>query len=316
MDSTQNLKKFSDEQIKNLVNNLSKCKLEYTNWKEECKKLEETKKKLEIELKEAVELEKSHRYHLLTSREMIGNLQDTVTQLLYLKRDVKKLKEEIGSKDITITSMEKDKENILKQYNHKIDELRSLHENEIEEVKSMHEEKVQQVQNDSETQIAQCNCLIEELRAKMNDMEVEHKEKMNILVLEYEEKVQRSAAQVVHLQEQLEHQASRTDANIDAYRRKLKDLEDKLKQSQFKEYLAQSSYPSYENRVERPYSETREYSEPETIVLQSPSDRNRLYDKQKKATPMYRENKPKVDKKGPFNITKKRKLYTDKDFMN
>lgn len=63
--------------------------------------------KLELELKETRELEKSHRYHLQTSREMIGNLQDTVSQLVYLKREAKKLKDEIVSKDMTITSIEK-----------------------------------------------------------------------------------------------------------------------------------------------------------------------------------------------------------------
>lgn len=63
--------------------------------------------KLELDLKETRELEKSHRYHLQTSREMIGNLQETVSQLVYLKRDVKKLKDEIVSKDMTIATMEK-----------------------------------------------------------------------------------------------------------------------------------------------------------------------------------------------------------------
>lgn len=42
---------------------------------------------------------------------------------------------------------------------------------------------------------------------------------MNEVVLEYEEKIQRSAATVAQLQEQLARQAVRTDANIDAYRR-------------------------------------------------------------------------------------------------
>lgn len=69
--------------------------------------MREINTKLEIELKEAHELEKSHRFHLLTSREMIGNLQETVSQLLYLKRDVKKLKDEISTKDATITILEK-----------------------------------------------------------------------------------------------------------------------------------------------------------------------------------------------------------------
>lgn len=42
---------------------------------------------------------------------------------------------------------------------------------------------------------------------------------MNIVVLEYEEKIQRGAAQMGQLQEQLARQANSTDANIDAYRR-------------------------------------------------------------------------------------------------
>lgn len=42
---------------------------------------------------------------------------------------------------------------------------------------------------------------------------------MNVVVLEYEEKIQRSAAHVVQLQEQLARQAARTESNLDAYRR-------------------------------------------------------------------------------------------------
>lgn len=42
---------------------------------------------------------------------------------------------------------------------------------------------------------------------------------MNIVVLEYEEKIQRSAAEVIQLQEQLSVQTARADANIEAYRR-------------------------------------------------------------------------------------------------
>lgn len=42
---------------------------------------------------------------------------------------------------------------------------------------------------------------------------------MNVVVLEYEEKIQRGAAQIAQLQEQLTRQAARTDSNIDAYRR-------------------------------------------------------------------------------------------------
>lgn len=63
--------------------------------------------KLELELKETRELEKSHRYHLQASREMMENLQETVTQLVHLKRDVKKMKDEIVSKEMTLASMQK-----------------------------------------------------------------------------------------------------------------------------------------------------------------------------------------------------------------
>lgn len=59
------------------------------------------------ELKDARELEKSYRYQLITSREMIANLQETVSQLVYLKRDVKKLKDELVSKDSVIDKFEK-----------------------------------------------------------------------------------------------------------------------------------------------------------------------------------------------------------------
>lgn len=72
---------------------------EFCKAKEECRLLQELNTKLESELKESRESEKSHRYHVQNSREMIGNLQETVSQLVYLKRDVKKLKEEVSAKD-------------------------------------------------------------------------------------------------------------------------------------------------------------------------------------------------------------------------
>lgn len=81
-------------------------KQEFTNDKEECEKLREINSKLELELRETRELEKSHRYHLTTSREMIGNLQETVSQLVYLKRDIKKLKDEIAVKNAAISAAE------------------------------------------------------------------------------------------------------------------------------------------------------------------------------------------------------------------
>nr|XP_034840375.1 uncharacterized protein LOC117996425 [Maniola hyperantus] len=198
---------------------------------------------------------------------MIGNLQNTVSHLVYLKRDIKKLRDEIVTKDLTITSMEKDKENIQQTCNQSIADLRKEHERHIEELTSINDKKLQQIQYDSDTKIAQFTCVIEELRGKIKDLEMKHKEKMNVVVLEYEEKIQRNAVEVTQLQEQLRMQAAKTDANIDAYRKKLEDLEEKLKQNQFKEYLAQSNYPLHsshshlEKRVERPYSGQRDYTD-------------------------------------------------------
>lgn len=79
---------------------------EFANEKEECEKLRQTNLKLELELRESRELEKSHRYHLTTSREMIGNLQETVSQLVYLKLDIKKLKDEMAVRNAVITAAE------------------------------------------------------------------------------------------------------------------------------------------------------------------------------------------------------------------
>lgn len=80
---------------------------DFVNEKEDCKKIREINAKLEVEIKEARELEKSHRYHLLSSREMIENLQETVSQLVHLKRDLKKIKEENISRENTIATLEK-----------------------------------------------------------------------------------------------------------------------------------------------------------------------------------------------------------------
>lgn len=80
---------------------------DFVSEKEECKKIREINAKMEVELKETRELEKSHRYHLLSSREMIGNLQETVSQLVHVKRDMKKMRDEIISRESTITTMEK-----------------------------------------------------------------------------------------------------------------------------------------------------------------------------------------------------------------
>ncbi|CAG9585276.1 unnamed protein product [Danaus chrysippus] len=204
---------------------------------------------MELELKEARELEKSNRSHLQSSRDMIGSLQETVSQLVYLKRDVQKLKYEINSKDITIANINK----------------------------------------------------------------------MNVVVLEYEEKIQRSASEISQLQDKLAMQTSINDANIDAYRRKIEDLEGKLKQCQFKEYLAQNSFSSQmENRVERPYSMSRDYSESSEMNSAPLSPRMSGYSRQKPTLQVVYDNGtlPKNEKKSHFNITKKRKLYNDKDFLN
>nr|XP_032513851.1 uncharacterized protein LOC116767574 [Danaus plexippus plexippus] len=275
--------------------------------------------KMELELKEARELEKSNRYQLQSSRDMIGSLQETVSQLVYLKRDVKKLKYDINSKDITITNINKDKENIQQKHNENIQEIRRLHERQIEDLVSVNLKKVQQVQYDLETKIAEFTCVIEELRSKVKEMEAENTNKMNVVVLEYEEKIQRSASEISQLQEKLAMQTSRNDANIDAYRRKIEDLESKLKQCQFKEYLAQNSYSSQiENRVERPYSVGRDYSECSELNSAPLSPRMSVHSRQKPTLQVVYDNRtiPKNEKKSHFNITKKRKLYSDKDFLN
>lgn len=80
---------------------------DFTNESEENRKLREANSRLELELREVRELEKSHRYHLVSSREMIGNLQETVSQLVYLKRDVKRLKDQISSKEAGLIDIEK-----------------------------------------------------------------------------------------------------------------------------------------------------------------------------------------------------------------
>ncbi|KOB74298.1 Uncharacterized protein OBRU01_09498, partial [Operophtera brumata] len=160
---------------------------EFVNEKEDCKKIREINAKLEVELKESRELEKSHRYQLLSAREMIGNLQETVSQL------------------------------------------------------------------------------------------------------------------------------------------RLEELEEKLKQTQFKQYLAQSTYGSlYEGQVDRSYSAQRDYEHSVDInpVLERSTPKLPLNKAMKPSTlqVMYYGNKntsPNVaDKKGQFNITKKRKLYNEKDYQD
>lgn len=77
------------------------------NEREELKKLRETNSKLEVEVRDAKELEKSNRYQLQTSREMISSLQETVSQLVYLKRDTKRLKDELCARESTISTLQK-----------------------------------------------------------------------------------------------------------------------------------------------------------------------------------------------------------------
>ncbi|CAH1645981.1 unnamed protein product [Spodoptera littoralis] len=285
-----------DSRLQNILNCLSRCKIDFTNENEECRKLREANLKLEVELKEVREMEKSHRYHLLTSREMIGNLQETVSQLVYLKRDIKKLKEQLSVKESNIADVEKDKENVIQKQNDNVMKLRSAYEKQIEEMKSDNKRE-----SGSDTEVKNTGSVPEHY--------------------------------LVQLQEELARETARTDLNIDAYRRRLEELEEKLKQSQFKQYL-QNSYPSqYENHVERPYSANREpYTEYHSIdsdpVHDMPTNKFAMPSQNKAPKPnslqviYYDKNvadtpKPKSsEKKGLFHITKKRKLYNDKDFQD
>lgn len=110
---------------------------------------------------------------------------------------------------------------------------------------------------------------------------------------------------------------------------RLDELEEKLKQNQFKNYLAQSTLPSqYESQVERPYSVNRDYADSVDLdpVIETPKPKLTQTHAQQKPgrlntlqvtyygnqTP----NAQKIEKKGPFNIAKKRKLYSEKDFQD
>lgn len=109
---------------------------------------------------------------------------------------------------------------------------------------------------------------------------------------------------------------------------RLEDLEEKLKQSQFKKYLAQSTYPSqYETQVERPYSVDRDrYTDTNSVELDPvlETTRSNMTLSQNKASRTntlqvmyYGQNNNKAkEKKGSFNIMKKRKLYSEKDFQD
>ncbi|CAB3242445.1 unnamed protein product [Arctia plantaginis] len=319
-----------DSRLQNILNTLSRCKIDFTNESEECRKLREANSRLELELREVRELEKSHRYHLVSSREMIGNLQETVSQLVYLKRDVKRLKDQISSKEAGLIDLEKEKNNALQKHNENVIKLRAAYEKQIEDLKADSKREIQQIQHECDAQVAQFTCVIEELKAKMREIEAENRDKISVVVLEYEEKLQREVAQGAQLREQLARETTRTDLNIDAYRRRLEELEEKLKQSQFKQYL-ENSYPShFESQVERPYSVNREYTNYHLDINPSQDKAKLPVSSQNKAAKstnslqvIYYDNKtdktPKTktcDKKGLFHITKKRKLYNDKEFQD
>ncbi|XP_075992843.1 uncharacterized protein LOC142987796 [Anticarsia gemmatalis] len=319
-----------DGRLQNILNSLTRCKIDFFKENNECTKLREINSRLELELREVRELEKSHRYHLVMSREMVANLQETVSQLVYLKRDVKKLKEQLSTKETSLVEIEKDKEIAAQKQNENILKLRAAYEKQIEDLKTENKKEIQQIQHECDAQVAQFTCVVEELRVKMKEMEAENRDKISVVVLEYEEKVQREMAQVAQLQEQLARETARTDLNIDAYRRRLEELEEKLKQSQFKQYL-QNSYPSqYESQVERPYSVNRNYPDcsldvdpvQDTAKLPQPSQ-SRGPKPTSSLQVIYNDSKndktPKTkssDKKGLFHITKKRKLYNEKDFQD
>lgn len=109
---------------------------------------------------------------------------------------------------------------------------------------------------------------------------------------------------------------------------RLEELEEKLKQSEFKQYLARSAYPSqFETQVERPYIATRKFDSslvdmnpvheaPRSKLLPMPThEKLPKQNTQNTLQVMYYGNKTplqQTEKKGQFNITKKRKLYNNK----
>lgn len=110
----------------------------------------------------------------------------------------------------------------------------------------------------------------------------------------------------------------------------MEELEEKLKQNQFKQYL-ENSYPSHlESQVERPYSVNREYNNYNLDINPSQDKAKLTVPSQNKAPKstnslqvIYYDNKidkpskaKTSDKKGLFHITKKRKLYNDKEFQD
>ncbi|GBP85297.1 hypothetical protein EVAR_56846_1 [Eumeta japonica] len=186
------------------------------------------------------------------------------------------------------------------------------------------------MQYDTDTQLAQFTCVIEELRAKIKEMESEQRDKMNVIIHEYEEKLQKSASEVTLLKDQQTGLMARTDANIEAYRRRIEELEERLKSNQFKQYLVQNSSSFNESpvTVERPYSVTRDpYNnnlETNRMVVSKPMVHTEFRKSSNKMPKLpqvnYSDNNfsnsaRNVDKKGAFTISKKRKLFNEKDFI-
>ncbi|KPJ06194.1 hypothetical protein RR48_14636 [Papilio machaon] len=227
-----------------------------------------------------------------------------------------------------------DKETMIQKQNEVLMELRMSYEAQIEEVKAENENKkiisdlkVRQIQQVADTEVAQYRCANEELRSELNEAWAQHRDKMNTMVLEYEEKMQHSAAQNAQLQDQLCRQSASHDANIDAFRRKIAELEEKLKQYQFKEYLANNP-PQHNVAAERPYSVNRKtstdhYSSDLTQIQGSSKSlpRNILKNQQRATNAiqvMYSDVNSVTansnENKAQFKITKKRKLFNVKDF--
>lgn len=121
-----------------------------------------------------------------------------------------------------------------------------------------------------------------------------------------------------------------------SFSQRLEEMEEKLKQSEFKQYITQNNLPSqYETQAqqgERPYSANKNlYRDLGTVDLDPvfemkkpkiypSSSQNKLPNRAFNALEVNyygdkTQNMKNIDnKKGPFNIVKKRKLYNDKNF--
>lgn len=103
-------------------------------------------------------------------------------------------------------------------------------------------------------------------------------------------------------------------------------MEERIKQTQFKQYLENSTASQYDTiKAERPFSRQTQYQDSSIIdldpVTETPktvtsSQMKNKSNSQKPLQVNYYGHKPPgsvtADKKGPFNIVKKRKLYNDK----